>query len=198
MLESFGINRDFTPVPGGQRRYVAEESGHPSLADMPVGTTLEAQGHLAEGRFSNSVTFIGSDATGVSSMQKRQFLSLPLDRREQKSPEDKAAIDTSELARNEDILEMSKEMSEGRAEEIIRAVLAALYGHGVPLPENPFRRTDTFREAVAVVKAADLNNSLRVAHIPHNNEAGESSHIAHRGNIRKAVARLLDMQEHQE
>lgn len=196
MLESFNLRHDFTPVPDGQRRYIAAESAH--LPEMQVGTSLVAQGHLAQGRFSNHVNVTASDADDSFTVPKRVFLAQPTERRKPQSAEEKAQIRDSESARNEHIVEMSRNMSEERAEEIIRAVLAAIYGKDVPLPANPFRNDDTFAQAVAVVKAADLNDKLHVAHVPHYNEKGKSSHIALRENIRTAVARLMGMKEHQE
>lgn len=187
----------FEAVPQGERRYLDGKSTDPDLAKMPLGTVMTAQQGSFDHRFAAYIPVKALDSNQSLVLRRGTYLSQPLDRRRQPA-EKREQIKKSESARNEHIIEMSQLMSTERAEEIIRAVLAAIYGKDVPLPENPFRKDDTFREAVAVVKGADLNNHLRLDHIPRHNDKGESCHIAYRKNVRTAVARLMGMKEHQE
>lgn len=188
----------FDAVPEGQRRYIDEEGTDPTLDKFKKGDVLEAQGGPFQNRFTSYILIKEPGQEDINSIQKRVFLRQPLDRRKQYSPEELEQIDDSESARNHHIFEISRRMDDERAETIIRAVLIALYDEANVLVDSPFRKKDTFEEAVIAVKAADLKGSLKVAHIPHTSKGSEKGPEAYRKNIRVAVASLMGVEDPQE
>lgn len=185
----------FEAVPQGERRYVDEQGTNPAFQHIEQGASLEAQAGPLANRFHKSVKVKEVGKDDVFSAPKSAFLSQPLDRRRQYSPEEIAEIEASESVRNHHILEMSHRMCKERAEAVIRAVFIALHEGDDVVIENPFRKSDSFKKAIAVVRAADLKGDLTLPHIPHVSNDCEPGHGTYRQNVRLAVGRLMGFME---
>jgi hypothetical protein len=187
----------FEAVPQGERRYIDEQGTNPAFQHIEQGTSLKAQSGPLANRFNSLIEVEENKKGAVLKVPKTEFLSQPLERRRQYSPEEIAEIEASESVRNHHIFEMSRRMCRERAETVIRAVFIALHEGDDVVIENPFRRNDSLKEAVAVVRAADLKGDLTLPHIPHKSKDCEPGHGTYRQNVRLAVGRLMGFKEEQ-